>query len=165
MSAKNLALGKFDGVRDFAILFVILLPIEEKCLHGGFVVSEEIKRLSTLRVTVDDVIYMPSIDAPEDRPHPFVYFLTIHNDGNERVHVQARKWVLEQADGIRHVVEGEGVVGQRPEILPDGTFSYNSYHVVKEDSKAEGAFLVETPSKELAYVPIPEFELSIPRWA
>lgn len=118
-----------------------------------------------MRVTVDEVLYMPSLDAPDERPHPFVYFLTIHNDGNERVTVRGRKWVILQEDGIRHVVEGDGVVGQFPQIVPDGTFSYNSYHVIGEDSKVRGSFLIETGSGQLGYVPIPEFDLCLPRWA
>ncbi len=120
--------------------------------------------LPGMRVTVDDVLYMPGLDAPDDRPHPFVYFITIHNDGKERVTVRGRKWVIEQEDGIRHVVEGEGVVGQFPQISPEGTFSYNSYHLVAEDSVVRGAFLIGTARDQLAYVPIPEFDLCVPRW-
>ena len=40
--------------------------------------------LEPLRVSVDDVLYMPSLDAPTERPHPFVYFITITNDSEER---------------------------------------------------------------------------------
>jgi ApaG protein len=126
--------------------------------------SEQLAQLAGIHVTVDDVLYMPSLDAPEDRPHPFVYFITIHNDGNEPVTVCGRKWVVIQESGVKHVVEGEGVVGQFPRIDPEGSFSYNSFHVVGQDSRVSGAFLLETKSGSFGYVPIPEFDLCLPRW-
>ena len=36
--------------------------------------------LAGLHVSVDRVIHMPQLEAPPDRLHPFVYFITIHND-------------------------------------------------------------------------------------
>ena len=38
------------------------------------------EELDGLSVVIDDVIYMPNLEAPEDRPHPFVYFINIRND-------------------------------------------------------------------------------------
>ena len=70
--------------------------------------SEPFEKLSDLKVTVDDVIYMPSLDAPEDRPHPFVYFITIVNDGEEAVTIRGRKWVIRQDNDEVLVVEGDG---------------------------------------------------------
>jgi len=117
-----------------------------------------------LRVSVDDVIYMPSLDAPDERPHPFAYFITVHNDTTSSVTIRARKWVLAQESGDRIVVEGEGVVGQFPRISPAGTFSYNSYHVVGANTVAQGAFFIETSDGVLGYTPIPEFDLAVPKW-
>ncbi len=42
--------------------------------------SNSIPELEGLRVTVDDVKFMPQLQASEDRPFPFVYLITIHND-------------------------------------------------------------------------------------
>jgi hypothetical protein len=39
-----------------------------------------IAELPGLRATVDRVAYMPHLEAPADKPFPFVYFITIHND-------------------------------------------------------------------------------------
>jgi hypothetical protein len=36
-------------------------------------VNTKFKELPGLEVTVDDVIYMPSLDAPDDRPCAVVY--------------------------------------------------------------------------------------------
>jgi ApaG protein len=44
--------------------------------------------------------------VPPDRPHLFVYFITIHNDSLETVMIRGRKWVVTDAAGQRVVVEG-----------------------------------------------------------
>jgi ApaG protein len=86
-------------------------------------------QLEGLSVRVDDVIYMPTLDAPDDKPHPFVYFITILNKSTERVRILGRKWVIREEGGEVTVVEGDGVVGQTPVLEPGEDFSYNSYHV------------------------------------
>ena len=92
--------------------------------------AADFEELSGLSVEVDDVIYMPSLDHPEDRPHPFVYFINIRNGSEERVMIRGRKWLVrEEGCDETVVVEGDGVVGQTPEIGPGEVFSYNSYHV------------------------------------
>ncbi len=125
----------------------------------------DFEELSGLRVSVDDVIYMPSLDAPEDRPHPFVYFISIANGSEEAVTIRGRKWVLVQNNGETTVVEGEGVVSQVPRIEAGGDFSYNSYHVVGDDSTADGAFFGETDEGKRVFVRIPRFEMKVPKWA
>jgi ApaG protein len=116
-----------------------------------------------LRVRVDDVVHMPGLDAPPDRPYPFVYFITIHNDSSVPVTIRARKWVVRERNGQVLVVEGDGVVGQQPCIEPGGHFSYNSYHVVATDAVATGAFFGEIGTGDWVYVCIPKFGLQVPK--
>jgi ApaG protein len=118
--------------------------------------------LDGLRVTVDRVVFMPSLGASPDRPFPFVYFITIHNDSNETVTIRGRKWVVTDADGGTLVVEGDGVVGKFPRLLPGENFSYNSYHTIGSDSGAEGAFFGVTDAGEPVRVRIPRFEMKLP---
>lgn len=125
----------------------------------------DIKEFTNLRVKVDDVIYMPSLDAPADRPHPFVYFISIFNDSPVSVTIRGRKWVVVEEGGETTVVEGDGVVGQQPEIAAGEHFSYNSYHVVGRASKVSGSFFAETGAGEFVFARIPEFALEIPGWA
>ena len=121
-----------------------------------------IRELAGLRATIDRVVFMPHLDAPEDRPYPFVYFITIHNDSPEPVQIKGRKWVVTDADDQRIVVEGDGVVGKFPRIETGEHFSYNSYHVIATDSIAEGAFFGTTDSGEPVFTRIPAFELRVP---
>lgn len=121
--------------------------------------------LEGLCVRVNDVIYMPSLEAPPEKPHPFVYFITIANHSTETVVIRGRKWVVREDDGETLVVEGDGVVGQTPEIEPAEEFSYNSYHVVRMAAVAAGAFFGETADGRRIFVRIPEFRLAPPGMA
>ena len=124
--------------------------------------STAIRELDGLRATIDRVVFMPHLDAPEDRPYPFVYFITIHNDSPEAVQIKGRKWVVTDAEDQRIVVEGDGVVGKFPHIQTGDSFSYNSYHVIATDSIAEGAFFGTTDSGEAVFTRIPAFEMRVP---
>ena len=124
----------------------------------------EINEFESLRVKVDDVIYMPSLEAPPEKPHPFVYFISIHNDSPVPVTIRGRKWVVRETGGEIVVVEGDGVVGQTPTIQPGEHFSYNSYHVVAGPAVATGAFFGQTATGERIFARIPEFRLDVPNW-
>ncbi len=117
-----------------------------------------------LRVKVDDVVYMPGLDSPDAKPHPFVYFISIHNDSQVPVTIRGRKWVVREDDGEVTVVEGDGVVGQTPVIEPGGHFSYNSYHVSAGNAKVSGAFFGETATGQWIFARIPDFRLVVPDW-
>lgn len=127
--------------------------------------ADAIREFQALRVKVDDVVYMPSLDAPAEKPHPFVYFISIHNESDVAVTIRGRKWVVREDDGEVTVVEGGGVVGQTPVIEPGGHFSYNSYHVVAGGASAEGAFFGENAAGERIFSRIPAFRLDVPDWA
>ena len=121
-----------------------------------------INELSGLRVTVDRVEHMPHLDAPPERPHPYVYFLTIHNDSEVTVTIKGRKWVVTDTEGQSVVVEGDGVVGEFPRLEPGEDFSYHSYHTIGSDSAAEGALFGVTPGGDFVFTRIPRFEMRAP---
>jgi ApaG protein len=118
--------------------------------------------LAGLRVTVDRVVHMPQLEAPPERPHPFVYFITITNESSANVTIKGRKWVVTDAEGRCVVVEGDGVVGEFPYLKPQRQFSYNSYHTIGSDSVAEGALLGVTDEGEAVFTRIPQFEMRVP---
>jgi ApaG protein len=132
---------------------------------NGFHMQDDIKEFHQLRVKVDDVIYMPNLDAPPNKPHPFVYFISIFNDSSIPVTIRARKWVVVEDGGETTVLEGEGVVGQQPTIKPGEHFSYNSYHVIGKSALVNGAFFGEMTNGEWIFTHIPEFRLNVPKLA
>lgn len=99
---------------------------------------------------------------PPDKPHAFVYFITITNGSDRTVTLLGRKWVLEHADGSRLVVEGDRIVGETPRLAPGESFSYNSYHVTGGDARAHGCFHGHDETGERVHVLLPPFDLVIP---
>lgn len=122
-----------------------------------------IRELSDLRVIIDKIVYVPTLEAPTDRPYPFVYFITIDNQSVETVTIRGRKWVITDQAGQKVVVEGDGVVGEFPRLQPGERFSYNSYHVIGSDSRAEGAFIGTSENGDPFVTRIPRFEMQVPR--
>jgi ApaG protein len=166
--------GERDGRRGHAnkIRDYFTSPQASRSLARGgehlnlSVVDPSFQELDGLSVLIDDVIYMPSLDHPDDRPHPFVYFINIKNESSERVCIRGRKWMVreDKTDEVI-VVEGDGVVGQMPELEPGEEFSYNSYHVTRANGHAEGAFFGQTGNGRNFFVRIPRFKLQLPEWA
>jgi ApaG protein len=116
-----------------------------------------------LRVTVDEVIYQPDVPTPVDRPHCFVYFISIHNDTNVAVTIKGRKWIVTNAHGEISAVEGDGVVGQFPTIPPGDKFSYNSFHLLDtRTGLARGSYLGLDANGQTVVARIPAFKLAVP---
>ena len=120
------------------------------------------KHIEGIRVEIDDLVYMPSLPSPDDKPHPFVYFISIHNDSKEEIQILGRKWIVDEVNNGLLIVEGNGVVGEKPTLPPGDSFSYNSCHIVAGNAEVTGAFFGKTASGELFTVQIPEFKLETP---
>lgn len=125
--------------------------------------AHAITELPGLQARVDRVVHVPHLEAPPDRPFPFVYFITISNQSQETVTIKGRKWVVTDVDGHTLVVEGDGVVGKSPRLEPGERFSYNSYHTIGSDSVAEGAFFGVNETGEPVFTRIPRFEMRVPQ--
>jgi ApaG protein len=118
--------------------------------------------LPGLSVRLDQLIHQMDPNLPAETPHAFVYFLTIENHSDREVTLLGRKWVVEQADGEKLVIEGDGIVGERPKLAPGESFSYNSFHVTGQDALAYGSFHGVDSSACPIFVRIPAFEMKIP---
>lgn len=119
--------------------------------------------LPGLRVDLDKLVYRHGGDQlPPDRPHAFIYYLTIHNGSDRTVTLLGRKWVIEHADGTHLVLEGDKIVGETPTLPPGGQFSYNSYHVSSCDGRALGSFHGLDEDGARIFVRIPKFDMVIP---
>lgn len=117
-----------------------------------------------LRVTVDRVLYQKDAPTPMDRPHCFVYFISIHNGTQVPVTIKGRKWVVTNARGEITAVEGDGVVGQFPTIQPGESFSYNSFHLLDTTSGlARGSYLGLDATGRRVLTRIPTFEMVVPK--
>jgi ApaG protein len=138
------------------VLVSVLASYTSTLVNSGF------RQINGLQVTIDRVVYVPTLEAPPDRPYPFVYFITIDNQSAETVTIRGRKWVVTDMTGQQIVVEGDGVVGEFPRLCPGEQFSYNSYHVIGTNSVADGAFLGVSENGDPFVVRIPGFEMKVP---
>lgn len=100
---------------------------------------------------------------PADRPHAFVYFITIHNGTEHTITLLGRKWVLTHADGSCQVIEGDKIVGETPVLAPGESFSYSSYHVAAADLVAKGSFHGVDENRRALHVLLPAFAMRVPR--
>jgi ApaG protein len=119
--------------------------------------------LPGLRVELDKLVYRHGGgELPPDRPHAFIYYLTVHNESQRTVTLLGRKWLVENSDGTRLVIEGDGIVGQTPRLEPGEHFSYNSYHITAQDAQVHGSFHGVDEQGARVFVRIPRFALEIP---
>ncbi|MSU71662.1 MAG: ApaG domain [Opitutus sp.] len=120
-------------------------------------------QLSGLTASLDKLCHHHGgVSLPPDKPHAFVYFITIRNGSDRSVTLLGRKWVVLHSDGTQLVIEGDKIVGETPHLDPGEQFSYSSYHVTGLDATARGSFhgLDELGNK--IHVILPPFELTIP---
>ena len=58
--------------------------------------------------------------------YAFKYTITIENQSKDVVQLTSRKWNIKDALNNTEIVEGEGVIGQKPVIEPGEKHSYSS---------------------------------------
>lgn len=111
---------------------------------------------------LDQLVYYVGPNLPEETPHAFIYYITIRNDSDRAVTLERRKWVVEEAGGDKLIIEGDKIVGETPTLEPGQSFSYNSYHVTKQNAVAFGSFHGTDVFGEPVFVRIPSFTMKIP---
>ena len=80
---------------------------------------------SGIRITVDTA-YQSDVSDPLRHHHVFAYRITIENKNEFPVRLLRRYWNIIDSLGERKEVEGEGVVGVQPTILPGEHYQYVS---------------------------------------
>jgi ApaG protein len=119
--------------------------------------------LPGLTARLDKLVYHHGGKAlPPDKPHAFVYFVTLHNGSEHTVTFLGRKWVVQHEDGAQLVIEGDKIVGETPRLAPGEQFSYNSYHITGCNARARGSFHGLDELGRRVHVILPAFEMRIP---
>jgi len=96
-----------------------------------------------IRVTVRPQ-FLREQSAPEQGKWVFAYHVGIRNESAAPARLRRRRWLIVDADGESHQVDGEGVVGHTPRLLPGGEFQYASYCPLETIwGTMEGAFIFE----------------------
>lgn len=58
--------------------------------------------------------------------YAFAYTITIENQGKDTVQLTSRRWKIKDALNNTEIVEGEGVIGQKPILHPGEIHAYTS---------------------------------------
>ena len=88
--------------------------------------------------------------------HVFAYHIRIENVSEQAAQLRTRRWLIHDEAVGDTVVEGEGVVGEQPHLLPGQVHEYRSFCVLKAPSGwMEGAyrFIRDDGSSFQAYIP------------
>ena len=77
----------------------------------------------TVRVAVN---FLPEQSHPETGKWFWVYHVRIENHSHETLHLRTRHWRITDARGMVNFVDGEGVVGEQPRLMPGQSHDYVS---------------------------------------
>jgi ApaG protein len=76
-----------------------------------------------VRVSVN---FMPEQSEIEKGRWFWAYHIRIENESEMAAQLLSRRWLIRDARGAQHLVEGEGVVGDQPVIRPGQSYDYVS---------------------------------------
>jgi ApaG protein len=102
--------------------------------------------IDTVRVSARSK-YQPDYSSPKEQRYTFSYLVRIVNEGQEPVRLLRRHWMIISATGDVKEVEGAGIVGQTPTIMPGEFYEYTSW--VQFDTPLglmHGTYLMEQPA-------------------
>ncbi|MBC7866332.1 MAG: Co2+/Mg2+ efflux protein ApaG [Gloeobacteraceae cyanobacterium ES-bin-316] len=116
-----------------------------------------------VKISVES-FYQPEFSNPLNNEFMFAYRITIENNNIFPVKLLTRHWHIFDSDGSMKEVEGEGVVGMQPQILPTEEYQYMSGCNLKtEIGRMHGTYLMENLNTNQTFrVTIPSFEMHVP---
>jgi ApaG protein len=107
--------------------------------------------------------FIPEKSSVEHSFYYFAYTITIKNMGPDAMKILRRKWIIRDGKGREEVVQGEGVVGEKPMIKSGEFFTYTSFCPLKTSTGSmRGKFYLENQHGERLWVDVPVFFLRRP---
>jgi ApaG protein len=108
--------------------------------------------------------YLDEHSQPDQKRFAFAYTITIENKSDIPAQLISRHWVITDANEVVQEVNGMGVVGQQPRILPGESYTYSSGAVLETQAGTmEGSYQMQTDNGNQFNVPIPAFSLTRPQ--
>ena len=111
-----------------------------------------------------ETFYQPDYSNPLSSEYMFAYRITIENNNSFPVKLLRRHWYIFDSDSTHREVEGEGVIGNQPEIKSGEKYQYISgCNLRTEFGKMHGTYTMENlANKKTFSVNIPAFEMTVP---
>ncbi len=96
--------------------------------------------------------------------YTYNYSVTIENQSNDTVQLISRHWKIADALNNIEIVEGDGVIGQKPVLKPGSFYNYSSGCILISPFGAMKGFynMVNFATTSKFRVAIPSFKLSAP---
>ena len=115
-----------------------------------------------IRIRVEPSFSLGDSDL-SDQTFVFAYHIEVANEGDEDAQLLFRHWHIHDSAGEDTEVDGEGVVGQQPYLVPGEAHRYRSYCVLRSPTGyMEGHYTFVRPDGALFQVPVPRFHLKAP---
>jgi ApaG protein len=123
----------------------------------------EITVTNGIKVSVE-TFYQEDYSRPAEKKFIFAYRITIENVSDFAAQLMRRHWFISDSDGSVRQVEGEGVLGEQPILMPGQTHQYVSWsHLTTEIGKMKGYYLFVRQNDGKSFkATIPEFRLMAP---
>lgn len=118
--------------------------------------------MSSIQVSVKTT-YMAGQSVPHANRYVYAYTITIANQGDLPAQLISRHWRIRDANDRLQEVQGVGVVGEQPNILPGESYTYTSGVILEtETGIMEGTYHMRTPEGDMFDAAIPAFALVPP---
>jgi len=117
-----------------------------------------------IQITVE-TLFREDQSRPELGDFLFTYRISVENKSEQTVQLLRRHWFIFDSNGEHSEVEGEGVVGQQPVLLPGDVYEYESACNLETDMGSMlGTYTMQRQLDGLQFkVQIPRFELITPQ--
>ncbi|MDH3206101.1 MAG: Co2+/Mg2+ efflux protein ApaG [Gemmatimonadota bacterium] len=101
--------------------------------------------------------------APSDGTFVFSYQVKMANEGDRAAQLLFRHWLIHDSATGDSLVDGEGVVGEKPHLQPGESHEYRSYCVLRSSvGYMEGYYTFARPDGQEFRVEVPRFHLNGP---
>ena len=107
--------------------------------------------------------YLKEQSAPDENRYVFSYTINIKNSGNNSAKLISRQWIITDSNGNIQEVNGDGVIGQQPNINSGEEFTYTSGTIIKTPvGTMEGRYFMEDINNKRFEALIAPFTLAVP---
>ncbi len=108
--------------------------------------------------------YLPNESFPAQHKYVHAYQIVIENLSDHTVQLLRRHWYIQESNGMKREVQGEGVIGQQPVLGPMERHEYTSWCPLMTDiGKMSGYYVMLRVSDNYEFeVKVPEFRLIPP---